>query len=335
MTITDIAEKAGVSIATVSRFLNNGPVKEETKKKLEQVLLEMNYIPEKDQRRNITNQNTKEAIAVITHSLSNFYTSEFAEEVANRYAAEGSMCYTICCTNIEEEYRSLMDMMSRNFTGAILHDLAEGEARVELYNRISQRLPLVVVHSYPADLECNSITVNQEKGMKDAMTYLVNQGHKSIAYVSGENGYSFKMKEKIWKEELEKIGCTPKKQDAIKVEKSDFEAGIETAYDAVLKYLQDGNRPDAIFTANDIMALGTIAALSDAGLKVGEDISLMSHDNTILSRSYSLTCVDMKIRSVAIAAVDLMNYALHGSDSTPRHVTISPAILERNSVRKL
>lgn len=333
MTITDIAAKAGVSIATVSRFLNNGPVKEETRKMLENVIREMNYVPSSPLQKASPSSLQKESIAILTHSISNLYSSEFAEEVTNQYCKSNTMCYTLCCTNMDEEYRSIMDMTTRGFSGAILHDLAEGEALANLYNRVGQKFPLVIVHSYPVDLECNSITVNQEKGMKDAMAYLLKLGHKRIAYISGEIGYSFKIKEKIWREELEKSGNPPPKQDAIKAENTDFEAGVETTHQAVLKYLQDGNRPSAIFTANDIMALGTIAALQDMGLKVGEDISLMSHDNTMLAKSYNLTCVDMKIRSVAIAAVDLMNYALHGSDSTPRHITISPTLVERSSCR--
>ena len=330
MTITDIAAKAGVSIATVSRFLNNGPVKEETRKMLEQVIREMNYIPQSAPLK-AAGSMQKESIAILVHSISNLYASEFAEEVSRQYAKRDILCYTICCTNMQEEYHTLMDMMTRGFSGAILHDLADGDALAELYNRVGQKLPLVVVHSYPADLECNSITVNQEKGMKEAMAYLIENGHKRIAYVSGDVGYSFKAKEKIWREELEKIGVDAPKQDSIKATNTDFEEGAETTHAAVLKYLQDGNRPTAIFTANDIMALGTIAALSDMGLRVGEDVSLMSHDNTILAKSYNLTSVDMKIRSVGIAAVDLMDYALHGIDSTPRHISISPAIIERGS----
>ena len=331
MTISEIAKEAGVSVATVSRFMNNGPVKEETRKKLEQIVLKLNYVPESFTRR-IINQDTKTpSIAVITHSLSNLYSSEFTEVLADAFSRQGGICYTLCCTNPEEEYRSVMDVVTRGITGAILHDPAESNGLLELYNRVSQRLPLVIVHSFPADLEFNSITVNQEKGMRDAMTYLLELGHRRIAYVSGAEGYSFTLKRDIWKEELAKAGASSFKQDDITVEDPDFGSGIETTHKAVLKYLQDGNRPTAIFTANDIMALGTLAALNDMGLRVPEDVSLMSHDNTLLAKSYNLTCVDMKIKSVAIAAMDLMDYALHGNDSTPRHVSITPSIVLRKS----
>jgi DNA-binding LacI/PurR family transcriptional regulator len=335
MTISEIAKEAGVSVATVSRFMNNGPVKEETRRKLEQIVLKLNYVPESFTRRIINQDGKIPSIAVITHSMSNLYSSEFTEVVSDSFSRQGGVCYTLCCTNPEEEYRTVMDVVTRGITGAILHDPAESNGLLDLYNRISQRLPLVIVHSFPADLEFNSITVNQEKGMRDAMAYLLGLGHRRIAYVSGAAGFSFTLKRGIWKEEIEKAGGQYFKQDDIVVERPDFGAGVETTHEAVLKYLKDGNRPTAIFTANDIMALGVIAALNDMGLRVPEDVSLMSHDNTLLAKSYNLTCVDMKIKSVAIAAMDLMEYALHGSDSTPRHVSITPSIVVRKSCRQI
>ena len=259
----------------------------------------------------------------------------FVEGVSNLFSEQNALCYTLCCTNIEEEYRGLLDVVSRGFAGAILHDLAEGVALIELYNRLCRKLPLVIVHSFPADLDCNSITVNQEKGMKDAMAYLLGLGHRKIAYVAGEAGYSFKLKEKIWQEELEKIGLPPQKQDSIKAANTDFISGIDTSRREVLKYFENGNRPTAIFTANDIMALGTLAALNELGLRVPDDISLMSHDNTMFAKTYNLTCIDMKIKSVGIAAVDLLEYAVHGSDSTPRHITISPELVIRTSCKAI
>jgi len=330
MTINEIAKEAGVSIATVSRFLNNGPVKEETKKKLEEIILKMNYVPSTFAKEIISTQTS--SIAILTHSLSNMYTTEFIEEITDRYNDKKMQCFTGCCTDAESEYRYLMDVTSKKYSGVILHEPAEGQAQLELYSRLSARLPLVMIHSYPADINCNSISVDQNKGMKQAMTYLIQTGHKRIAYVAGKTGYSFLLKESIWKEEMQKAGLEYYPQDSIKTEGSDFDKGIQITKDEILKYFEAGNRPDAIFTANDIMAMGTIAALNDLGLSVGKDISLMSHDNTVIAQTLNLTCVDMKIKSVAIAAMDLLEYAIHGEDKTPRHITITPEIIIRSSV---
>ncbi|MCR5762262.1 MAG: LacI family transcriptional regulator [Treponema sp.] len=335
MTITEIAREAGVSIATVSRFLNNGPVKEETRKKLEQVIRKINYVPESFTRKIISAPSDVTTIAIISHSMTNPYASEFAEEVATIYNSRGIVCYTVYCVDTDTEYRYLMDLIAHKVNGIIMHDPDMGDGKFELYNRIAQRVPFVIIHSFKGNIGCNSITVDQDIGMKNAMEYLIGLGHKRIAYVSGSDGYSFRLKEQIWKEELAKIGVTPPEQDSIKAEDVDFEKGMETARDAVLKYLKDGNRPTAIFTANDIIAMGTISALTEMGMSVPNDVSVMSHDNTLLASSMHLTCVDMKIRSVGIASVDLMDYAIKGSDTTPRHISLTPSIIERCSCRSI
>lgn len=335
MTITEIAQEAGVSIATVSRFLNNGPVKEETKKKLEQVIRKINYVPESFTRKIISSPSQVSTIAIISHSITNPYTTEFVEEVSTIYNSRSIVCYTVYCVDTDTEYRYLMDLIAHKVNGIIMHDPDMGDGKFELYNRIAQRVPFVIIHSLKGDISCNSITVDQEIGMKHAMEYLINLGHRRIAYISGNDGYSFRLKERIWKEELARIGITPPEQDCIRAANVDFEKGMDTARETVLTYLKGGNRPTAIFTANDIIAMGTISALTEMGLSVPKDISVMSHDNTLLARSLNLTCVDMKIRSVGIASVDLMDYAIKGSDTTPRHISLTPSIIERSSCRNI
>jgi len=333
MTITELAKQAGVSIATVSRFLNNGPVKEETRKKLEALVLEQNFVPSNISKEIIKDQ--QKAIAVLTHSISNMYTAEFAEEIVNLCSEKKITCYTGCCNGVEGEYNYLLDFVGRKINGVILHEPADGEAQLRLYERIAGRVPLVLIHSDSSDANCNSISVNQERGMKLAMEYLLKLGHKKIAYVSGTDGYSYKIKEKVWREELQNAGLEVNDCDAIYAERTDFVDGVKNTKNAVLEYLKAGNRPTAIFTANDIMAMGTLGALHEMGLKVPEDVSLMSHDNTVISYNMNLTCVDMKIKSVAIAAMDLLDYAMNGTDKTPRHIIISPEIVERNTCREI
>lgn len=331
MTITEIAKAAGVSIATVSRYLNKGPVKEETRKKLESTILKLNYVPESMARR-IVNSPTQ-SIAVLTHSLSNYYTMEFAETINEEYTKRNIAYYIGCSTNGSTEYRYLMDLISRGTSGIIIHDPAMDQAQVDIYNQISQKhVPIVLVHSFPADFAYNTITVDQNFGMKKAMQYMLGLGHTKITFIRGTVGFSFNLKERIWREELKAGGIEPDAKDCIKINDSDEERGVAQTCRTVLDYFAAGNRPTIIFTCNDIMALGTIQALHELGLSVPGDISLMSHDNTIIASAMSLTCVDMKIRSVAKGAMDLLDYAMNGNDTTPRHISITPELVYRTSV---
>ena len=228
-----------------------------------------------------------------------------------------------------------MDLVSRGIKGTILLDSSEYKTQSEIYNELGKYMPIVLVHSFPADFPFNTITVNQEIGMKNAMRYLINLGHRNILFVRGTKGFSFDLKEKIWKEELEKAGTPPAPEQIRTISDSDKKTGMETTYQAVSEYLEAGNRPSAIFTCNDIMAMGTLKALREKGLQVPRNISLISHDNTALAACNDITSVDMKIRSVAIAAMDLLDYAIGGNDTAARHISITPELVIRSSVLPL
>lgn len=216
-------------------------------------------------------------------------------------------------------------------TGVILHEPPEGQAQIELYQRMASRLPLVMVHTFPIDVSCNTVTVYQEKGMEKAMDYLLAQGCKKIAYISGASGYSYLTKKGIWQRKLKEAGHETTDIHWLRPEHANFGDGIQSTKEVVKKYLSEGNRPEAIFTANDIMAMGTISAFQELNIQVGKDIAIMSHDNTIAAQSLGLTCVDLKIKSLAIAAMDLLEYAMNGRDSTPRHITITPELIIRET----
>lgn len=331
MTLTELAKEAGVSIATISRVLNNGPVSKATREHVESTILRLNYVPE-SLVTNIVNNNTK-SIAVITHGLSNYFSMEFSEAVSDRYFKEDTITYLCCSKDPKSEYQIIMDLMSRGIDGIILHDPAINNFKEGLYKEISKRIPFVVVHSLPSDLEFNSITVDQENGMKQVMAHLLSKGHKDIAFIRGSEDYfSMKLKEEIWYKSLTAAGITPEPLNVIRIADSDTDRAIQNTEDALKEYFNSGKRPTAIFTCNDLMGIGALNASQDFGLDVPNDISIFSHDNTTLAASSRLTTVDMKINSVAFAAVDLMNYALEGKDKTPRHITIAPDIVFRKSV---
>ena len=144
MTISEIAQAAGVSIATVSRVLNNGDVSQKTREKVESTILKLNYIP--DSMAHAIVKSSAKAIALVTHSLNNSYSMEFAEAVSDYYAESDVMFYLGCVTEPQREYRYLMDLMSRGVDGIILRDPPSGNYQTGLYDEIAQRLPIVIVH---------------------------------------------------------------------------------------------------------------------------------------------------------------------------------------------
>ncbi|HCM26432.1 MAG: hypothetical protein A2Z99_21020 [Treponema sp. GWB1_62_6] len=329
MTIHEIARESGVSIATVSRVLNKGPVSKEKRNLVEAAIRRLNYIPDDLTRRNLGAPS--KAVAVLTHSMTNFFSMEFAETVIARYGDAGTIVYLCRNDTGEAEYRCLADLMARGIDGIILHDPPLDNFESGLFAKMAQRVPLVVVHSFPEAYELNAVVVDQNIGMKKVMAHLLELGHRDILFLRNPYGFSFDLKEKVWREELTAAGSPPPDENVLSLPDTDREIGIERTEDALTALLETGRRPTAIFAANDIIGVGALNAVRRAGLRVPEDISIMSHDNTILASSYRLSSVDLKIRSLAHAAVDLMTYATEGFDKEPRRIMITPELVLRDS----
>lgn len=333
MTIVEIAREAGVSVATVSRVLNNGPVSADKRAKVEAVIKKHRFAPSVQARGMVSRQS--ESIGLITHGINNHFNLDFIEVVERRYSEMDFLLFVCICQREkqrENEERYLYSLVSRQVNGIILHDATPENYQSGLIEYIARQVPLVVVHSLPSSEGVNSVSVDQEIGMRRVMTHLLELGHRDILFLRGDIGYSFDTKEAVWRECLVSAGLAPADDNILIVPEGNTEFGIVQTEASVRDLL--GNRPripTAIFACNDIMATGALNALRSMGLRVPEDVSLMGHDNTILAASGRFSSVDLKTRSVAHAAIDLLAHAMNGVDKEPRRVIISPEIIFRNS----
>ncbi len=332
MTVNEIAKASGVSTATVSRVMNNGPVKKETREKVEAVIRELNHLPDDLTKRTLGTP--QKALAIVTHSVTNYYTMEFAETVIDRCAEKGILVYLNRSDTYDGQYRSISDLLARGVEGLILQDPPLQSYESDFFHKLAERIPLVLVHSNKELYDINAVMVDQEAGMRRAARYLLEDGHGRQLFIRGDFGFSFEQKERVWREEMTKAGFPPRPEDVLTLEHVDHEKGIDVTYEAVKKVLKKGDIPSAVFTSNDIMGVGALNAIRDCGFRVPEDITLLSHDNTILATSNGLSSVDMKTPSVAHAALDLLDYLIHGADTEPRRILITPDLVIRNTSRK-
>lgn len=330
MNILDIAREAGVSTATVSRVINNGPVSADTRAKVEAAIEKLDYLPNQLARGLITK--STRTIGIITHSLSNSFNTEFFEATSELYRAMNFL-QVVCCTQSDpaEERLYLSDLMSRHVDGIILHDTNDRNYRSGFIPEVANRTPIVLVHSYENIYDLNSVIVDQRVGMNKALHHLMELGHRDIWFIRGDDGYSFGLKEEIWRKGLTEVGAPPPSENCITINDANKEQGIYRADEVISDLFASGRRPTAIFACNDIMATGVRNAILRRGLRIPEDISLVGHDNTILAASGGFSSVDLKIRSVAHAAVDLMSYVIENRQGEPRRVLITPELCLRNS----
>lgn len=297
-TINDVAKMAGVSITTVSRVLNNNyPVKEETRQKINDAIEKLNYKPNIAARSLITKKTFM--IGVLVPGITNLFFPtivEAIEQTVKKYGYSISLCNT--GGDFESEKVLIDEMISRQLDGIIAIDPTIENLDSGYFDEISKTTPLIVVNGSPQNSKCNFICYDEKSGTKEAFKYLIELGHKKIAFLRGHRSFSYDLKEKIYKDVIKKEGLSYEK--VIDAGMGNSIEVVERVRALLMELFSQPDIPTAIFACNDLMALGSINACSNAGLKIPEDMSIIGFDNTLLSQitSPSITSVDQNMAEV-------------------------------------
>lgn len=332
MNINDIAREAGVSTATVSRVLNNLPVREENRLRVEEAIQKLDYMPNPFARGLMNKQS--QAIGVLIASMSNSYYMEITDAIERRLRERELMLF-LCSTDndVETEKRYLKELLARSVDGIIVLDASNENYASGLFKGIAQKVPVVLVHSNPDIHDLDSVVIDQALGMRKVMEQLWRLGHRKVGFLRGREGIPYEVKEKAWRDFLAVHGQDPAAESLIVIEQGNTSEAISQAEEACLKILDSESRPSAIFACNDMMARGVVNAASRLGLRIPEQLSVVGHDNTILALSgrTQLSSVDLKMKSLGNAAVDLLYRHFDGGDPEPRRVFIVPEMVLRES----
>ncbi len=273
----DIAIKAGVSVATVSRVINDsGYVKKETKD------LVMKVYGELARADNVLHQSilstTANIIGVIIPDISNPFFGEVIKgisKVADLHSASLLVCNTE--EQIEKELRYLEMFKTNNIKGLIITpktDQVEYNAKY-LYQLEDLGVPIVLLDRGINLSHFNSVFVNNVSGAFEAVSALVTEGHQEIAIISGPMS-SIPGRERFFGYENALKSNNITVNDEL-IFYGDF--SLESGYEITKDILKLKNQPTAIFAANNMMAKGSVKALMEAGLSIPEDISFISFDD--------------------------------------------------------
>lgn len=273
----DVAIKAGVSIATVSRVMNsNGYVKEETKRKVLEAFEEL----AKDDKiiyrsfKNLSNN----IIGVIVPDISNPFFGEVIKGISN-IAENHSASLLLCNTDeeLDKEIKYLELFKTNRVVGLIITpktDQMKYNAEY-LYQLEDLGVPIVLLDRGINLSHFNSVFVNNTSGAFDAVSALINEGHNDIAIISGPMS-SIPGRERFYgyKNALQSYGMVVNKDYVFY---GDFK--LDSGYNITKRILKMDKRPTAIFASNNMMAQGSVKAIIEAGLRIPEDISFVSFDD--------------------------------------------------------
>jgi len=326
-TIYDVAEKAGVSIATVSKVINNtGRISDKTRKKVNLIMSELNYHPSFVASA-LTGKRTQ-TIGLLIPNIANPFYSEFARNLEDR-AHELGYSIVICSTdyNEEKEKKYVSLLMRKQVDGFII---TSGFTNVGLIQEVmDQKIPVALIAYSIPTLSLNSIGIDDYKAGYQATAHLAELGHKRIAVIA-ETVQSSNDRVRGYK-------------DALKEYQLEFDinlyietkATVEDGEIATDKLLNVEEPPTAIFAFNDILAIGTMQCAKKRGLSIPENLSVIGCDNTILALIPSLTTMGQPLREMGHEAADVLIEEIEGKKTRKQQILLSPELVIRDSTGPL
>lgn len=316
-TIREIAEEAGVSVATVSRYLNStGNVSQKAQNKIQIIVDKYNYKP--NQIAKHLSLRKTETIGLVLPDITNPFFAEVSRTV-EQAALDKGYAVMICNTlnRFELEQRYLNDLTARRVDGIILlggsaNEVDLDQGIIDNMRRVIGDLPLVLIDGSLKGIENRNLMQDTASGLSMLLNHLFDHGHKKISFMGGiETVSTFVDKVGVYKKLMSEQGYEAFTQ--VITGGFSFRSGYET----MQKFIKDSsNFPTAILSINDIFAGGIIRACHENGIHVPGDISVSGFDNTEYCEMMnpSLTSLGIDYLSLGRDVVDVM-LGLNGGEN--------------------
>ena len=331
-TMRDVAERAGVSIKTVSNVLNDYPyIRPETRDRVEAAITELGYqvnVTARNLRRGMTG-----VIGLALPELSLPYFAELADAVMDAGDARGLTVVIERTSGTRERELDVLHGARRSMTdGLIFSPLALGQADEPL---LPDDVPLVILGERIFTDRFDHVTMSNVDAARAATRYLLDRGRRRIAPLGvhpGESVGSAALRLRGFQEALAEAGVPD--DPLLHGESYLWHRG--SGAQAMAAVLDRGGRPDAVFGLNDALALGAMHELQARGLRVPDDVAVIGFDD-VDEAQYSappLTTVNAGRTAIAETAVAMLleRVADKGATRPPRRVTAPFTIVERLSV---
>ncbi|OPJ60908.1 LacI family DNA-binding transcriptional regulator [Clostridium chromiireducens] len=332
ITIVDVAKKANVSVATVSRVMNgNYPVKEETKKKVLEVIDELKYIPNM-QARELTQQKSA-TIGVVVPSINNMFFPEVINGIENSLKLN-SLSLVLACSNNDkdDEQTCINNLLSRNVSGIIVIDPNTENVKSKFYHNISKQTPLVFVNGYSVSNNISSVINDEAMGANMALNHLIDNNHKDILFVRGKDSYSYDVKEKVYREIMQELN-NYKPENIINIGNGNSSETVDNTLNMFLDILKTTSAT-AVFACNDLMAVGVLNACKKLNLDVPSKLSIIGFDNIDLSKFVEpkLTTIDQNMFLLGTNAAMLLIEKIEYDNSYSKRIILMNSLIERDTV---
>ncbi|WP_386686582.1 HTH-type transcriptional repressor PurR [Lonepinella sp. MS14437] len=331
-TIKDVAKIAGVSTTTVSHVINKTRhVAEDTKQAVLNAIRTLSYSPS-DVARSLKINTTKSIGMIVTTSESPYF-AEIIHAVENHCYRQGYSLFLCNTQNDTKKIKNHLEMLAKKRVDGVLIMCAEyHQESIDLFNNF-QDLPLVVMEWGIQHSNNDMILDNSFNGGYLATQHLIENGHQKIGIISGElNKTTAQTRFQGFEKAMSDAGLT---LNPNWIQEGSFEP--EDGYECMNKILEQQELPTAVFCCNDVMALGAISAITEKGLRVPDDISIIGYDNIHSSRFYAppLTTIHQSKARLGERALQLLLERIHHKNTERETIEIYPELVVRKSVKNI
>jgi LacI family transcriptional regulator len=322
VTMKDVARLSGVSSMTVSRVINGGErVSAQTRQRVEQAISELGYVPSRVARGMIGRKT--HTLALIVPDVTNpFFTLivRGAEDVARRADYRVILCDTRADLTIERE--AIEEMIAHRVEGIAIAPVSD-RSRSHLQRLAKYGVPFVLIDRTVPGIDCDVVVGDSAGGARRLVEHLIELGHRRVGFIVESDDVSTARDRREGYEQALRAAGLP--LDPSLIVRSTVDPG--GGFDGMRRLLKLGPPPTAVFTVNNLVALGAIEAVRAQGLEVPDDIALVCFDDIeYASRLYPfLTVMAQPAETLGALGTQLLLDRVEGRAGDHSRVVVLPA----------
>ncbi|MED3550046.1 LacI family DNA-binding transcriptional regulator [Cytobacillus praedii] len=306
--IQQVAEKAGVSVATVSRVLNHAAsVSTKTRLKVEDAIKELNYEPSM-LGRNLRNSESR-LLLVLLPSISNPFYTEIINGIQNT-AIANSYNILLCETDSNPQRENIYFNMIKNklADGVISMDPTVNRQKL---TELAESHPVILCSEYDEGGSIPFVTIDSELAAYQAVKHLIRLGNKKIALINSDEKFLYaRQRRSGYERALREFDLPIREEWIYHTRDLEFQNGVQ----AMRILLELEEKPTAVFAVSDTLAIGALKGINGSGLHVPNDLAIIGFDNISFSNmtNPTLTTVSQPMYKMGVTAANLLIMSIKG-----------------------
>lgn len=327
-TIKDVASETGLSLSTISKYLNGLNVKEKNRIKIKQAIEKLNFTPNA-MASGLRNSKSR-LIGMMIPDVSNQFFAELLSGMSEALSRRGyGILFCDCKTNSETE--CIEFFIKKMVDGVVTIPNHPNLLYKELLK--DSGTPCLMLDQKQDEFECDAVFSDNVKASYSAVEQFIKYGHRKIALICGSEFFSAEERLEGYKRALNDHGIGIRDDYIMKGSYNE-----ENGFDSFMKLWRLSDRPTAILSANYFISLGLIKAIFELDLKIGVDISVITFDNMQVTSILNppLSCVEQPIETICEIAADTITRRANGDYSDfPLIKQPRTRLIITNSVKKI